>query len=195
MADILSPLAPVYRIGRYGNLANGVGVTLAETQPGSIVQVAAWPGQDAALRDILKKATGAALPQSPGAGTHSKSGALFAFAPRRYLAVTEAEGLASQMQAMAPEDVGTVTDLTHGRTIIRIAGPKAEWVLSKLFAINFELSAFPEGRAISTNHHEFFAQIQRTGADQFDLYLFRSFARSFWTLLCNAAEETGYEVV
>jgi heterotetrameric sarcosine oxidase gamma subunit len=36
--------------------------------------------------------------------------------------------------------------------------------------------------------------VQRTGADQFDLYVFRSFARAFWKTLCHAAEEVGYEV-
>ena len=80
------------------------------------------------------------------------------------------------------------------RTALRIAGPKAEWVLSKLFAIDFSTENLPQGAGISTNHHEVFAQIQRTGPDQFDIYVFRSFARSFWHTLCRAAEETGYEV-
>ena len=48
--------------------------------------------------------------------------------------------------------------------------------------------------ASSTAHHDIFALIQRSGADQFDLYVFRSFARSFWTALCHASEEVGYEV-
>ncbi|MEQ9178343.1 MAG: sarcosine oxidase subunit gamma, partial [Nitratireductor sp.] len=28
----------------------------------------------------------------------------------------------------------------------------------------------------------------------FDLYVFRSFARAFWTALCHASEEVGYRV-
>jgi sarcosine oxidase subunit gamma len=43
-------------------------------------------------------------------------------------------------------------------------------------------------------HHDIFAQIQRTGASQFDLYVFRSFARAFWNALSHASEEVGYEV-
>ena len=49
MVDQLSPLQPVLRPGSHGNFADGTGVTLSETQPGSIVQVAAWPGQAKAL--------------------------------------------------------------------------------------------------------------------------------------------------
>jgi sarcosine oxidase subunit gamma len=67
-------------------------------------------------------------------------------------------------------------------------------VLSKLFAIDFALLAFPVGSGVATVHHDIFAQIQRTGEDAFDAYVFRSFARSFWKMLGHAAEEAGYEV-
>ena len=67
-------------------------------------------------------------------------------------------------------------------------------MLAKFFAIDFSLPAFPVGSGISTNHHDIFAQIQRSGADQFDVYVFRSFARAFWTSLDHASEEVGYEV-
>ena len=128
MVDQLSPLAPVLRPGRHAQ-ADGVGVTLAEVQPGSIVQLAAWRGEEGAMISA-----------------------------------------------------------------IRIAGPKAEWVLAKFFAIDFSLPALPVGSGLSTVHHDIFAQIQRTGADRFDVYVFRSFARSFWGSLCHASEEVGYEV-
>lgn len=194
MADVLSPLAPIYAEGRHGNTANGVGVTLSEVAPGSIVQVAAWPDQDAALRAAIAKLTNAKLPDGAGAGVSTKSGAVFGFAPGRYLVVTEQDGLSARLSEVVTEAIGTVTDLSHGRTVLRIAGPRSEWVLAKLFAIDFSPKAFPVGKAISTNHHEVFAQIQRSGADQFDLYVFRSFARSFWQTLGHAAEEVGYEV-
>ena len=103
--------------------------------------------------------------------------------------------LAAVLAGAVGIETGTATDLSHGRTALRIQGPKAEWVLSKLFAIDFSPDGFPVGTAISTNHHEIFAQIHRTNADRFDLYVFRSFARSFWQTLTRAAEETGYEVI
>ena len=85
-------------------------------------------------------------------------------------------------------------DLSHGRAVIRIAGPRAEWVLSKLFAVDFSVEAFPVSNGCSTSHHEIFAQIQRTGKNQFDVVVFRSFARAFFTTLCHSAEEVGYDV-
>lgn len=192
MAEMQSPLAPVYALGRHGSMSNGAGVTLSEPQPGSIVQVAAWPGQDATARAAIAKVTSLKIADLPGSGAVAKTGAAFAFAPGRWLVVGDNEGLAVSLAAAVGEN-GTITDLSHGRTALRIDGAKAEWVLAKLFAIDF--GAILVGDAVSTNHHEIFAQIQRTGASRFDLYVFRSFARSFWTVLCGAAEEVGYEVL
>ncbi|TPI16043.1 sarcosine oxidase subunit gamma family protein [Mesorhizobium sp. B4-1-3] len=194
MPERQSPLEPDYHPGSHGNFEHGVDVILSETRPGSILQLAAWPGEESRLIEIIRKVTGLALPDGAGGGVSSGGSAAFGFAPGKFTVLDEAEGLAQAFaDAMTPA-IGTLTDLSHGRTTIRIAGPKAEWVMAKFFAIDFALPAFPLGAGRSTNHHDIFAQIQRTGADQFDIYVFRSFARSFWKALCYASEEVGYEV-
>jgi len=195
MAEMLSPLAPVWRPGSHGNLAGGTGVVLSETQPGSIVQVAAWPGRDEALLAAVAAVTGLHVAARPGAGAVSETSAAFGFAPGRLLVVDEAEGLADRLAAAVGIETGSVTDLSHGRTGLRVAGPKVEWVLGKLFAVDFSIAAFPVTNGIATVHHDFFTQIQRTAPERFDLYVFRSFARAFWTALRHASEEVGYEVV
>lgn len=189
-----SPLEPVFKPGSHGNFEAGVGVTLSETQPGSIVQLAAWPGSEKQLIALIRTVAGLALPDGAGGGVAEEAKAAFGIAPGKFTVVDEAEGLADAFAKKVTPAIGTVTDLSHGRTAIRIAGPKAAWVLAKFFAIDFSLPAFPLGSGRSTMHHDIFAQIQRTGADQFDLYVFRSFARSFWRALCHASEEVGYEV-
>jgi sarcosine oxidase subunit gamma len=194
LVEPLSPLAAAWNPGPHGNTARGAGVVLSETRPGSIVQAAAWPGEEKRLIAILGKATALSLPDGAGAGVFSDGSGAFGIAPGRFLAVDRATGLGARLREAVPGDVGTVTDLSHGRTAIRVAGPKAEWVLSKFFAVDFALPAFPVGSGVSTAHHDIFAQIQRTAEDTFDAYVFRSFARSFWTMLCHGAEEVGYEV-
>lgn len=195
MVEQLSPLQPVFRPGHHGDFAEGVGVTLSELQPGSIVQLAAWRGEERTLLAAIKKVTGFSLPDGAGGGIATETTATFGFAPGKFLAVDQEEGLAEKLATAISIDIGTVTDLSHGRTAIRIASPKAEWVLQKLFAVDFSLAAFSVGCGLSTVHHDIFAQIQRSGPDQFDVYVFRSFARSFWTTLGHAADEVGYEVV
>jgi methylglutamate dehydrogenase subunit D len=194
MVELLSPLQPVLRPGSHGNFADGVGVVLSEIQPGSIVQAAAWPRHEKQLIAAIGSTTGLAVPDGAGGGVSTGGKAAFGFAPGKFLISTEEEGLAEKLLRTVPIDVGTVVDLSHGRTALRISGPKAEWVLAKFFAIDFSLPLLPVGSGISTNHHDVFAQVQRTGADQFDLTIFRSFARAFWISLCHGSEEVGYEV-
>ncbi len=194
MVDQLSPLDPVLRAGKVAG-PDGVGVTLSEAQPGSIVQLAAWRGEEGAMRQTIAKVTGLALPDGAGGGVAADTRKAFGFAPGKFLVADHDEGLAAAFAAAVAPATGTVTDLSHGRTAISIGGPKAEWVLAKFFAVDFSLPAFPLGSGVSTMHHDIFAQIQRTAADGFDIYVFRSFARSFWKSLTHASEEVGYEVL
>jgi len=194
MAETLSPLDPVLHTGRYANTATRIGVVLSETAPGSIVQVAGWADTEAKVRDAISKTVKLNIGSEPGAGAVAGNCAAFGIAPGRFLAVSDEEGLAERLQSAIPASVGSVTDLSHGRTAIRIEGEKVEWVLAKFFAVDFSLARFPVGHGVSTNHHDVFAQIQRRADQCFELYVFRSFARSFWNALCHGAEEIGYEV-
>jgi methylglutamate dehydrogenase subunit D len=194
MVEQESPLGSAWKPGSHGKVLGATGVVLEETKPGSIVQLAAFPGEERSLINIISIATGLALPDGAGGGVSENGKAAFGFAPGRFLVIDQDEGLGSRLKPAVPASAGTVTDLTHGRTSIRISGPSAEWVLAKFFAIDFSLPEFPEGAGRSTTHHDIFAQIQRTGPESFEVYVFRSFARAFWTALCHASEEVGYEV-
>jgi heterotetrameric sarcosine oxidase gamma subunit len=194
MVEQVSPLEPVFKLGAHGRLLGGPGVTLTETRPGSIVQLAAWHGQERAMIDAIASVSGLAVADGAGGGVVENGKSAFGFAPGKFLVIDQAEGVEAAYRAAVGIETGVVTGLSHGRTALRISGAKAEWVLAKFFALDFSLPAFPIGSGCSTAHHDVFAQIQRTGASQFDLYVFRSFARAFWTSLCHASEEVGYEV-
>lgn len=193
MAEPLSPLGPAWTPGRFG-APGPVGATLSETPPGSIVQIAAWPGEEAAAREAIRAVAGLALEARAGAGAFGETASAFGFAPGRFLLVDEAENRAEALTAALPPRAATVLDLSHGRTALRVEGPKAEWVLAKLFALDFRPAAFAIGDGRAAAHHDVSALIQRSGPDRFDLYVFRSFARAFWRTLRHAAEETGYEI-
>ena len=163
--------------------------------------MAIWQAASARHSGNLNLASLANLPPSPPHWTNrklvaslpkSESVTAFKFAANRWLLAGPAT-LADTIHAKLKRRRGLI-DLTHGRTALRISGPKAEWVLSKLYAIDFSPGAFAVGTGLSTAHHSIFTQIYRRDAQTFDLFVFRSFARSFWHTLQRAAEETGYEV-
>ena len=194
MVEPLSALGSAFRPGSHGNFAHGEVVNLSETQPGSIIQASGWRGQEKALIAAIGLVTGLELPDGAGGGIARDTKHAFGIAPGRFLVADQSDGLAAELASAVDAEIGTVTDLSHARTALRISGVRSEWVLSKLFALDFSLPAFPLGAGRATVHHDILAQIQRTGDAQFDLYVFRSFARSFWKVLGHAADEMGYVV-
>ena len=194
MVERESPLGADYQPGLHGNVWDGAGVRLAELQPGSVVEVTAWPGRETEALAAIRAATGLSIGEEANSGALGDAHSAFGFAPRKWLLAGRDEGLTAVLEAAMTYETGSVTDLSHGRAAIRISGPRVEWVLSKLFALDFALEAFPIASGRATAHHEIFAQIQRTAADEFYFVIFRSFARSFWKPLCHLSEEVGYEV-
>ncbi|MAS04378.1 MAG: sarcosine oxidase subunit gamma [Ahrensia sp.] len=191
----VSPLAGHVQTGEFGALRDeGPGVILSERFGLSIVEVAAWKSGESKCRAAIKAATGLTLKTAPGSGTVKPDTTAFNIAPARWLVSGEdAEHVAKLAESIG--DNGSVVDLSHGRSVLRIDGRKSRWVLSKLFAIDFAEEAFAKADGLSTIHHDFMVQIQRADDDAFDIYVFRSFARSFWHVLCRSSEEVGYRVL
>lgn len=182
MSDRASPLGADFKPGQYGNLANGIGVMLSEPQYGFLGELAAFPASVGAVSKLA------------GASADAPGAICFKIAANRWFLAGSGDTDVLIAAKLKPAD-GSLIDLSHGRTALRISGPKAEWALSKLCAIDFNEAAFPAGTGLSTTHHSIFTQVYRHDEETFDLFVFRSLARSFWHTLQRAAEETGYEVV
>lgn len=189
-----SPLAGHYERGNFGAVGEaGPGIILSERFGLAIAEAAAWRDAEAKMRAAIKKASGLTLKTGPGAGAFGEDATAFNIAPGRWLVSGGTPGLVATLDRASGEH-GTVTDLSHGRTLIRIDGEKSRWVLGKLFAVNLADDALAKGDGLATAHHDIHVQIQRVGLNTFDIYVFRSFARSFWHLLRRSSEEVGYRV-
>jgi methylglutamate dehydrogenase subunit D len=181
MSDRASALGVEFKPGLFGDVSNNAGVTLGESFFGFTAEIAAFSGHEEDVAKLIGKA------EARFDGSLS-----FQIARNRWLAAGSTKFRAA-LENGIDENQSSFMDLTHGRSAISVCGPKAEWVLSKLFAVDFRPSAFPEKTGLATMHHDTFAQIYRAGAQSFEIFVFRSFARSFWNTLCHAAEEVGYE--
>ncbi|RUY99651.1 sarcosine oxidase subunit gamma, partial [Mesorhizobium sp. M7A.F.Ca.CA.001.06.1.1] len=58
MVEHQSPLEPEFHVGSHGNFEHGVEIILTEARPGSIVQLAAWPGEEKRLIAAIRTVTG-----------------------------------------------------------------------------------------------------------------------------------------
>ena len=85
----------------------------------------------------------------------------------------------------------TVTDLSHGRTILRLEGEAAADVLAKGVAIDLDPAAFPTDRVAQSMIHHIDIVLHRLGPDAFELWVLRSFAESLAEWLLEAGAEFG----
>ncbi|GAC1044677.1 sarcosine oxidase subunit gamma [Rhizobium sp. No.120] len=88
----------------------------------------------------------------------------------------------SQEQALADALAGRafVSDQSHGRIRIRISGSRAARMLNKGTAIDLHPASFPEGSSAMTLFGHTSVQLTRTGMEDFELTVLRSFAESLY---------------
>lgn len=118
----------------------------------------------------------------------------FQHAANRVFVVAKDGDVLPALQAAVPLDQGAIIDQSHGRVCLAVEGLNVENVLSKLFAIDFDIASFNANTGISTAHHVVFALIYREDKNRFLLFPHRSFARDFLSSLIKAGTEYGVEI-
>ena len=200
-----------------------LGVQLrAETLPG-LMLITTWTGGVAALQCALANMLGVAqVPDRTGLVATVPAGLLMCTGPqeyqllmsapspgfarppegvqenlgtaRRFLVTTPGAGGASALRRHVGADIGSVTDLGHARCRIRISGTHCCDTLSKLFALDQREVAWPIGELRLTGYHHVPCMAHRRAADDFDLYVFSTYAFDQLATLLDTAQEYGVEL-
>ena len=74
----------------------------------------------------------------------------------------------------------TLIDQSHGRVRIEVSGPSCRALLATGCAVNLAPSALPVGAGRECLFGHIGVHLTRTGEDQFELLVGRSFAQSLW---------------
>ena len=91
--------------------------------------------------------------------------------------------------------MAAVTDLGHGRTVLRIVGRHGRDLLAKGSGVDFHPRAFPVGAcAQSLLGHVGVLVHAVDERPAFDLYVARSYALTVWEWLGESAAEWGFRV-
>lgn len=168
------------------------GIVLEERRPSAVAQINGAPPREpmAKALSFLKLQT-APEPRQACLG-HGVT--LLWNGPGQWLAVAStapaAEFIADLREALEAEGA-TVTDLSHARTVIRVAGPKVRGVLLKGCPLDIEDFNVDDCAASLLGHLN--VQIHCVGERTFDVYVFRSFGLALWEWLTDAALEYGVE--
>jgi methylglutamate dehydrogenase subunit D len=165
--------------------AAGEGLAVSERRGLFVVELAAF-GWLEADRAALAAHLGIALPAA-GHSTENSGMAALSMGPRRWLLVAPEAAFAALPDL--PETQAAVTDLTGGRAILALAGPRAAPTLMKGAAIDLDPAAFPEGAVAATALARMPAIIWRRESG-YDVIVPRSYAASLleWLLAAGGLE-------
>ena len=153
---------------------------------------------DGAFMAAAKGAFGLALPTTPNRVTTTGARRALWLGPDEWLVVTPpgAEGaMCAALHAVRPGRHVAVTDVSEGRAVIGLAGPRARDVLAKGCPLDLHPRAFGPGRcAQSTLAKALVILHQIDDRPAYDIYVERSFADYLWTWLEDAAAEYGVAI-
>jgi sarcosine oxidase subunit gamma len=195
LVERASPLAHVVRQGRFGADRGAVGVSLSVRHPASIVTIIARKDKAEAASKAVAARFGAGL---PAAGKSSNGeGVSFPWCGAdQWYAIADNfdEGELYRTLKETLSGLASVSEQSHGRVIIRVAGPKARAVLGKGTPVDLHHSVFAIGSSAVTQMAHVGVHLVRTGEDSFELSVFRGFSANFWDWLTTMSEEFGYQV-
>ena len=185
MAKRISALAKSYQKGFFGK-KDKTGVILSEVQDLILYQVAAWPET---LEEVgTKLAKSCNLKEYPLASKAliGSELALLRIEPLKWWIIGgEAVELSSEE--------GSILDLSHSRTHIRVAGNEAISLLNRHIPIDLREISFPLNSVASTAFHHCSVTLWRS-KNGYELFLPRAFALSLWEVLLESAAQFGYEI-
>ncbi len=99
--------------------------------------------------------------------------------------------------SVAPGELVTVTDLTHGRALVRLTGPAAVGLLARMCAMDLSDLVTPDGAAFRTTVAGLATDVvrdDRDGARSYLLHCERSSGQYLFDTLRAAGAELGVEV-
>jgi sarcosine oxidase subunit gamma len=182
--------------GRYGAVRDGgPGVILSVIHPLSILTIIARTGRTGGLADAVRDWLGADLPETGGTAAGKTASVAWA-GPEQWFVIASGwpDGALYDAAAERLSGLASVSDQSHGRITVRIAGPMARKVLAKGSSADFHPRAFAVGRCAMTQMAHIGVHVTQVRDGVFDLVMFRGFSEGFWEWLTEMSQEYGYEV-
>jgi sarcosine oxidase subunit gamma len=190
-----SALAAAYLPGTYG-ADTGPGVIFCERRDLNIVHIAG-DSADQAFAHAVKTETGCLLPETANTAAASGDCAVLWLAPDRWLVVSARHGeglLAERFRLSLATGSAAITDVSNGRTVIRMTGAHIRDLLAKGCPVDLHANVFGPGSCAGTSLLAITVLIHAIDDATIDVYVARGLAQSLWEWLSESAAEFGYRV-
>ena len=171
------------------------GVSLGDGTPRGRILV-----QGEAAAAIIGEAAGG-VPEKIGEVTGTAAMEIARLRPDLFHVGTSAEGRAGTLTSLRDaktDALSTITDVTHGRFEMRLVGPAAPVLLSKLCGLDFDSAAFPSGAARQTSVAKTRQLVIRSDLADLPAYRLlgsRSLGAYVWDTLMAAGRDLGVEPI
>ncbi|RWK56665.1 MAG: sarcosine oxidase subunit gamma [Mesorhizobium sp.] len=193
-----SPLEHALVVGAYGARDVAPGISLTEIRNFDLIQIMARRGKGAELANAAKARFGMAAPAVPKA-VQTADAALIWSGPDQFLVLSKGGRHALDILSQAFSQSASLSDQSHARALISVAGTKARAMLAKLSSLDLHPAAFPIGTAAATSIDHTSVNLWRgndrpDGQPVFNVLVFATFAESLWQTMLDAAAEYGVDV-
>ena len=143
-------------------------------------------------------ALGLSVPPKVGSSTGDSQLRAYVLRPDQLFISTAPGGEAAALTALLAtpaDEMLTVTDVTHGRAQLRLSGPRATEVLSRLCGLDIDDAHFPNGTALQTSVAKTTQLVIRDdladGRPSYRLIGARSLGAYLWATLLEAGERAA----
>ena len=195
--QVVSALDGVATPGRYGAPAGAAGVVAREIKGVALATVTARKGRIADLAVAARSAFGVDLPLTPRR-VEGREMAFVWSGPGQWLATCRALPATDIEMVLQAALAGraSIVDQSHGRTIVRVSGPRVRDALANGVAVDLHPSRFGTGdTAVTVVAHVNVHFWQIDAAPTYDFAVARGFAASFWHWLQASSAEYGLDIV
>lgn len=197
-----SALEGALKPGLFGaQCSRGPLVWIVERPGLTLLQISAKPAEKRKVGPAVKKVVGVSPPPKVGEVRAGQGGmVVYCIGPCKWLVATDgtdAPTLESGLRDALSETTAAVIDVSHGRTVIRLGGSKAQAVLMAATPVDLHPSVFPAPGCA----HSLIAEVagliaveETAGERTYDLMLPRSYGVSMLEFLEETAAQYGYRV-
>jgi sarcosine oxidase subunit gamma len=189
-AQARSAIAEQLTPGRFGAEADA-GVSVSEVRDRTLIHIAGDP----AISGAVQATSGLMLPLDSGSVAIGGESRLCWLGPDQWLLKTAPAPFGEwerKLAAAAPD--GAFNDVTHGRTTLRLQGPKARDVLAKGCPLDLDAGVFTPGRCAQSLLGHLSVLLDCVGPDEIHVSVTRSYGADLLHWVREAAAEYGYRI-
>jgi sarcosine oxidase subunit gamma len=198
MLEQRSALATVYKPGRIGVQAGPAPVTVSERSSRMLVQVSGWPDSFQRLCPKLETLLSCRMPEDGLRAVSQGQRSIFRVGPERlWVTGPSDDDLLRKLDGTALGEDAVVTEIGHSRSVVRVAGAEARTLLSRGLPVDLDAAVFPVDSFAQSVIQHIPVLVHRVGLDgegDFEVYVPRDYAVSFWEWLTGAAQSLGGQI-